>query len=192
MSQYDWEGLYWETRSQSDIFENLSAKLKGIKAKLLADEKYMSKVKAEGLKNKISAIESILKSKDILKGSLTDDSCVVSLLAKYACFAHIDKPSDEIANDLFEEAMRTINQFDCSFYGKDLVEGQTPVGERAPEKKVCYIQKFPPKERLDKVIAVDTLMNAVHSDSTILNTVCPTTEGMDGLILTVLNLLSEG
>jgi hypothetical protein len=136
---------------------------------------------------------------------ITDESCRIPLLTKYLIFAQMDKPSDEIVNDIYTEAVRVAKLwaqkneearkrwFKPEEYAT--LEGCSKIKDEKSKIscRLFNIANHPQTTRLDKVLAVEAVMSGEHTvgkGGTMTNQVCPSLFG-DTLMAYVLELLAR-
>ena len=110
-----------------------------------------------------------------------DRSCIIPLIAKYAVYVHILRPSDEMLDDIYDEAMKV---------AKAVKDTYIVAHEMSSIRAIRHLVDNPAKSRIDKVTAVETVVSGRHSSGKIFEKICPVGPYENKLIDTVLILLA--
>ncbi len=141
-------------------------------------------------------LSPIVENWDLVKRYLLagNDNCSLPLIAKYAVYAHLDHPSDAIVNDIYAEAVRVAKLSEAKFPHE--CEVYTPVldpdtaAHRKSAYALCQIARHPAKDRLEKVVAVETVVSARHTSGPFFEHLCSGNWAAESLVSTVLDIMA--
>ncbi len=137
---------------------------------------------------KVEVIDTILNNWRWLDLVIPDESCAIPLIAKYLVYAHIDRPNDEIVDDMYIEAMR-IAIIGKERWGSDCPQPASK--EESPLVDLCYLAMNPAKTRTEKILAVEKVVSLRHTHGPVFELLCPTIEATTKLVDTLLVMLAE-
>lgn len=176
--EMDWESLFEMVPQGHGFWGAIEDRIKYLTHRLsYAEEKqYRS-----GLQQRREALQTLLANKEKLSQDMPDDGCLLPLIAKYAAYAHMDKPSDKILNHLFDEVRRSAGRYPCP----DIIQDKE-------DEIRCKLQKNPPTNRLDKIVAIEEYLSLIHdTQGTVATHGCIVTNEAVALANIVLNMLAE-